>query len=268
MDPERERIQADLRGLVKGDVRCDDVFLQLYATDASIYEIRPQAVVRPRTLADVVACVEYAAENQLPIHPRGAGTGLAGESLGGGIVLDFSRYMRRVLEHRDQYVRVQPGIVHAQLNDFLRPTGRHFGPDPAMSNVTTMGSVVAIDAGGSHWLKYGSARQHVLGMQIVLADGDVLEVGREPIDEVRTEAESVRGHLVDSLTDVLRRNAETIQAYQPKSVVNRSGYHLDVLSERHLDLAGLLTGSEGTLAVITEITLATQPLPRHRGVAL
>src|SRR3569832_2276884 len=220
MDPERERIQADLRGLVKGAVRCDDVFLQLYATDASIYEIRPQAVVRPRTLADVVACVEYAAENQLPIHPRGAGTGLAGESLGGGIVLDFSRYMRRVLEHRDQYVRVQPGIVHAQLNDFLRPTGRHFGPDPAMSNVTTMGSVVAIDAGGSHWLKYGSARQHVLGMQIVLADGDVLDVGRELIDEVRTEAESVRGHLVDSLTDVLRRNAETIQAYQPKSVVN------------------------------------------------
>lgn len=268
MDPERERIQADLRGLVKGDVRCDDVFLHLYSTDASIYEIRPQAVVRPRTLADVVACVEYAAENQLPIHPRGAGTGLAGESLGGGIVLDFSRYMRRVLEHREQYVRVQPGIVHAQLNDFLRPSGRHFGPDPAMSNVTTMGSVVAIDAGGSHWLKYGSARQHVLGMQIVLADGDVLEVGREPIDEERTEPPSVRGQLVDSLAEVLRRNAETIKAYQPKSVVNRSGYHLDVLSERHLDLSGLLTGSEGTLAVITEITLATQPLPRHRGVAL
>ena len=82
MDQERERIQADLRGLVKGDVRCDDVFLQLYASDASIYEIKPLAVIRPRTLADVVASVEYAAENRLPIHPRGAGTGLAGESLG------------------------------------------------------------------------------------------------------------------------------------------------------------------------------------------
>ncbi len=268
MDPDRERIQADLRGLVKGDVRCDDVFLQLYSTDASIYEIRPQAVVRPRTLADVVACLEYAAENQLPIHPRGAGTGLAGESLGGGIVLDFSRYMRRVLEHGDHHVRVQPGIVHAQLNDFLRPTGRHFGPDPAMSNVTTMGSVVAIDAGGSHWLKYGSARQHVIGLQIVLADGDVLEIGREPLAQPPTETESVRGHLVSALADVLRRNADTIEAHQPKSVVNRCGYHLDVLSDRHLDLAGLLTGSEGTLAVITEITVATQPLPRHRGVAL
>ena len=153
MDPERERIQADLRGLVKGDVRCDDVFLQLYASDASIYEIRPLAVVRPRSLADVVAAVEYAAENHLPIHPRGAGTGLAGESLGAGLVLDFSRYMRRLLDDHGDSVRIQPGIVHAQLNELLRPSGRHFGPDPAMASVTTMGSVIAIDAGGSHWLK-------------------------------------------------------------------------------------------------------------------
>src|SRR5450631_1868436 len=113
MDPDRERIQDDLRGLVKGDVRCDDVFLQLYASDASIYEIRPLAVIRPRTLADVVACVEYAAENRLPLFPRGAGTGLAGESLGPGLVLDFSRYMRRVLEVQSDRVRIQPGIVHA-----------------------------------------------------------------------------------------------------------------------------------------------------------
>ncbi len=268
MDPERERIQADLRGLVKGDVRCDDVFLHLYSTDASIYELRPQAVVRPRTLADVVACVEYAAENHLPIHPRGAGTGVAGESLGRGIVLDFSRYMRRVLESGEDRIRIQPGIVHAQLNEYLRPTGRHFGPDPAMSNVTTMGSVIAVDAGGSHWLKYGSARRHVIGLQIVLPDGDVLEVGREPLGMSRAELETPRGHLVHVLAEILRRNAELIDTHQPKSVVNRSGYHLDVLTDDHLDLAGLLTGSEGTLAVITEATVATSPLPKHRGVAL
>jgi len=268
MDPERERIQADLRGLVKGDVRCDDVFLHLYSTDASIYEIRPQAVVRPRTLADVVAAVEYAAENQLPIHPRGAGTGLAGESLGRGIVLDFSRYMRRVLETGPDWVRVQPGIVHAQLNDYLRPLGRQFGPDPAMSNVTTMGSVIAIDAGGSHWLKYGSARQHVIRLQLVLADGDVVEVGREPLELSAEELATPRGHLIQVISEILRRNADLIEQRQPKSVVNRSGYHLDVLSPTHLDLAGLISGSEGTLAVITEATVATQPLARHRGVAL
>src|SRR6476646_712881 len=150
MGHERERIQDDLRGLVDGDVRCDDVFVQLYASDASIYEIRPLGVVRPRSLSDVVAVVQYAAENKLPVHPRGAGTGLAGESLGSGLILDFSRYMRRLLDATPETVRVQPGLVHAQLNELLRPSGQQFGPDPAMSNVTTMGSVLAVDGGGSH----------------------------------------------------------------------------------------------------------------------
>lgn len=269
MDPERERIQADLRGLIKGDVRCDDVFLHLYASDASIYEIKPLAVIRPRALADVVAVVEYAAENHLPIYPRGAGTGLAGESLGAGLVLDFSRYMRRVLGSESDRVRIQPGIVHAQLNEFLRPQGRHFGPDPAMSSVTTMGSVISIDAGGSHWLKYGSARAHVISLQIVLSDGQLLEVSREPLEQSPAEASSRRGQLVSSLAEVLTRRAQLIQERQPKSLVNRCGYRLvDILSPTHLDLAGLLVGSEGTLALITEATVATQPLPKHRGVAL
>jgi FAD/FMN-containing dehydrogenase/Fe-S oxidoreductase len=269
MDQERERIQDDLRGLVKGDVRCDDVLLHLYASDASIYEIRPLAVIRPRTLADVVACVEYAAENHLPLFPRGAGTGLAGESLGPGLVLDFSRYMRRVLDVQGDRVRIQPGIVHANLNEFLRPMGRHFGPDPAMSSVTTMGSVIAIDAGGSHWLKYGSARANVLSLQIVLSDGQVLEVGREVLDDNRSDPQSRRGQLVWRLVDLLTREAQTIRDHQPQSVVNRCGYRLaGVLGDDYLDLAQLLTGSEGTLALITEATVATQPLPKHRGVAL
>ncbi len=269
MNQERERIQDDLRGLVKGDVRCDDIFLQLYASDASIYEIRPLAVVRPRTLADVVACVQYAGENHHPIHARGAGTGLAGESLGAGLVLDFSRYMRRVLETEPDRVRIQPGIVHAQLNEFLRPMGRHFGPDPAMSSVTTMGSVIAIDAGGSHWLKYGSARQHVIRLQLVLSDGQVLEVERESLVERPVDAQKRRGQLVGPLVDLLRREEPLIRHHQPRSVVNRCGYHLvDVLDGEHLDLAKLVVGSEGTLALITEATVATQPLPKYRGVAL
>ncbi len=269
MDPERQRIQDDLRGLLKGDVRCDDVFLQMYATDASIYEIRPLAVIRPRTLADVVAAVEYASENHLPIFPRGAGTGLAGESLGSGLVLDFSRYMRRVLSTEPDRVRIQPGIVHAQLNEFLRPSGRQFGPDPAMSSVTTMGSVIAIDAGGSHWLKHGSARSHVISLQVVLADGQVLEIGNEPLEAEPAEAPTRRGQLVASLAELLTRRGPLIRERQPQSLVNRCGYRLhDILSPTHLDLAGLVVGSEGTLALITEATVATQPLPRHRSVAL
>ena len=218
MDQERERIKDDLRGLVKGDVRCDDVFLQLYASDASIFEIRPMAVVRPRSLADVVAVVRYAAENKLPIHPRGAGTGLAGESLGSGIVVDFSRHMQRILETGTDSVRLQPGVVHARLNNHLRPQGRQFGPDPAMSIVTTMGSVVAIDAGGSHWLKYGSARQHVRSLQIVLADGQVMEVGREPVAGPQFDSQSRRGRLVTELADLILRHRA------PSKRVNRAAW--------------------------------------------
>ena len=132
-----------MRGLVAGDVRCDDVFLQLYASDASIYQLQPLAVVRPRNTADVAAVVKYAAEKRLPVHARGAGTGLAGESLGRGLVVDFSRYMRRIFRTEAESVRVQPGVVHALLNEHLQSFGRVFGPDPANSKVTTMGSVIA-----------------------------------------------------------------------------------------------------------------------------
>ena len=174
----------------------------------------------------MVAVVRYAAENKLPIHARGAGTGLAGESLGTGIVVDFSRYMRRILRTDADSVRLQPGVVHARLNEHLRPQGRQFGPDPAMSIVTTMGSVVSLDAGGSHWLKYGSARQHVRSLQIVLADGEVMEVGREPVAGPQFDPQSPRGRLVTELADLILRHRQTIETHQPQSLVNRFGYQL------------------------------------------
>ncbi|MCH8047655.1 MAG: anaerobic glycerol-3-phosphate dehydrogenase subunit C [Planctomycetes bacterium] len=283
MDQEQARIQEDLRGLVAGDVRCDDLFLQLYASDASVYEIRPLGVVRPRHTDDVVACVQYAAEHEIPIHARGAGTGLAGESLGRGLVLDFSRYMRRITSIDDDTVRVQPGVVLAQLNRQLEPLGRLFGPDPAMSSVTTMGSVIAIDAAGSHWLRYGSARGHVESLKVVMSDGQVLRLGNEPVEEHRPQDGNWRKRdLVWQLAQTISENADLIEQHRPKSRVNRCGYQLaGVLSGgkneslndsqmdgRRLDVAKLLAGSEGTLALITEATLSTQRLPKHVGVCL
>ena len=176
MDPERERIQADLRGVVQGEVRCDEsLSSQMYASDASIYEIRPLGVVRPQSVADVVATVKYASENGISIHTRGAGSGLAGESLGSGLVIDMSHGMRQPIEFGIDFARVQAGMPLAQLNKLLGRQGRKFGPDPANRAVTTVGSVVALDGSGSRWLKYGSAGQHVRAMQVVLADGEVIE---------------------------------------------------------------------------------------------
>jgi FAD/FMN-containing dehydrogenase/Fe-S oxidoreductase len=363
MDSERERIQADLRGLLQGEVFCDDAHTQLYAGDASLYEIRPVGIVRPRHTADVVAAVRYAAEHQLPIHARGAGSGLSGESLGPGLVIDFAHSMRRIVEVRDNTARVQPGVVHAQLNRALAPRGLLFGPDPAMSPVTTMGGVLAINGAGSHWLRYGSARERIESLQMVLADGTIIEAGRHPLpdpaaysngllpdgsrtDGSRTDgsgadgsrqdgsrqdgsrqdgsrqdgwrpdalpsevtrnapfaaagqdasradtsrsdtsrsdasrleaigdaAESASparlGTLVSELTRLIGRESAVIRTHRPRSLVNRSGYHLyDVLQPGHLDLARMLVGSEGTLGLITEATVRLDPLPPHRGVAL
>jgi FAD/FMN-containing dehydrogenase len=270
MDPEQQRIEEDLRGVLKGEVRCDDLFVQLYAGDASIYELRPKGVVRPRTVDDVVATAQYATQNNLPLHARGAGTGLAGESLGPGLVIDFSRFFRRILSTTDDEVRVQSGVVLASLNAHLAKQNRLFGPDPAMSQVTTIGSVVATNAGGSHWPRYGAARQNVKSMRVVLADGEVLSLSRHeiaPTNEFR-EPERLR-RLVGSIEGLLSRHATTIEHHRPKSLVNTSGYQLDeIRADGQLDLAKLIVGSEGTLALVTDVTLSTDPLPAHRGCVL
>ena len=269
MDQERERIQADLRGLLDGEAYCDDLFVQMYATDASVYEIRPLGVVRPRNVADVVACVQYAAEHDISIHARGAGTGVAGESLGPGLILDFSYHMRRLLEVGENTARIQPGLVHAQLNRQLRKYGRLFGPDPATRSVTTMGSVLAIDGGGSHWPRYGSARSHIVRMQVVLADGSVIDAETVDCRNEVPQPDTRANELTRRVADLLRRKEKVIQDHRPKTLVNRSGYHVyDVLNDGQLNLARLLVGSEGTLGLITEATVHTDPLPKHRGVAL
>jgi FAD/FMN-containing dehydrogenase/Fe-S oxidoreductase len=270
MDQQRERIQADLRGLLSGEVFCDDAVLAMYASDASIYQVRPLGVVRPMGLADVQAAVRYAAENTIPVHARGAGTGLAGESLGPGLVLDFSRAMRRMVSVEGETATVQPGVVLGQLNRYLAAFGRQFGPDPATGGVTTMGSVLALDNSGSNWLRYGSARRHVLSLQVVLADGESFEAARHPVtDDPLVDPVPRRREIVRRLAELIEHQRAVIAAHRPKAWVNRCGYHLyDVLQDGQLDLARLLVGSEGTLALITQAKLRTEPIPKHRGVTL
>ena len=286
MDQERRRIEEDLRGLLDGDVRCDDIFVQMYANDASIYEIRPLGVIRPRNVSDVVVAVQYAAEHNYSIHPRGGGSGVAGESLGSGLVLDFSQHMRRVIAIEEDRVRLQPGVVHAQLNRLLARRGQVFGPDPANSTVSTMGSVLALNSTGSRWLKYGVPRDLVESMQVVLADGTIIRVGYDqgkpvawdetcPVSASIPAAAGVEekeprcGEIQSRLAGLLGREMEVIQAHRPGSLVHRCGYHLfDILDNEQVDLARLLVGSEGTLGLITEMTVRLQQLPEASGVVL
>jgi FAD/FMN-containing dehydrogenase/Fe-S oxidoreductase len=259
MDVERQRIEEDLRGQIAGAVRCDDLFVQLYASDASIYEIPPLGVVRPRTLADVVATVHYAAENKIPLHARGSGSGLTGGALGRGLIVDFSRYMRRILKVTDDTARVQAGVVLADLNRLLARRGLVFGPDPANIQVTTMGGVISVDGGGSHWLAYGSARRHVESLEVVLANGEVVRLSSH---DLTTSDDASLTPLVSGVSNTIARYESQIQSQMPRSLVNCCGYRLDDVREKgRINLAKLLTGSEGTLGLITEVTVSTSPLP-------
>lgn len=265
MNLERSRIKADLSGLLKGNVLCDDLHLQLYASDASIYQTRPLAIVRPLSVDDVVATVRYAGENHIAIHPRGAGTSVCGSPLGPGIVMDFTASMRRILRVDTDCVSLQPGVILANLNRQLAPLRKLFGPDSALRSVSSMGGVLSTNASGSHWMKYGCPRDKVRSLQVVLADGQVIQVGP---DSVPAEG-SAEGRLRDQVQDLVGKRRSTIEQHSPRTRVNHAGYQLDDLEVgEHVELSRLFVGSQGTLGIITQAELQIDDIPKQRGVAL
>ncbi len=269
MDPaQRERVHDDLKGIVKGELLFDDVSRALYGTDASPFEIEPLGVVAPRDEEDVQALVRYAAENQATLTARGAGGGVAGESLGAGVVVDFGRHFRSVLEETTDRVRVQPGVVYRDLARRLAASGRRFAPEPTHGE-RTVGGMAAGDASGPRAFRHGYTRDHVEAVRVVFDDGSAATVGRVPR---WPPAEGEHGRLQDvvsSVVTLLDQNAEAVRDCRPRTRFNRCGYQLhDVLGAEQLDLARLLVGSEGTLGLFTELILRTVPLPGGRSAAL
>jgi FAD/FMN-containing dehydrogenase/Fe-S oxidoreductase len=277
MDPDRARIEEDLKGLLEGQVRCDDTFLHLYASDASLYEVKPLGVVRPMHTADVVACVNYARENDLIIIPRGAGSNVLGGTLGNGLILDFSYSMRRILAVDRETVTVQPGLVLGDLNEHLASHGKMFGPDPFNRNVSTIGGMLSMNTSGSRWLKTGTPRDHVVSLQVVLADGKVIEIDSaleevQALDRPAVPASNSVAIYESKIAQLLDRNADLIKQEKPATKVNQAGYNVFDLrpgsKPTRIDLTRLFVGSEGTLGIITEAKLRTIPIPRHRGAVL
>ena len=270
MDTERQRIQDDLRGILLGDVHCNPLMTQLYASDASIYQVQPIGVVRPRVANDVIATAQYASENDLTLHPRGAGSGVAGESLGRGIVIDFSRYMRRIeVLSNGATVRVQSGAVLADVNRILRPLGRGFGPDPVTRSITTMGSVLATNASGSHYLRSGSARNAIESMRVVTMEGELIELGKHATDEPTTQGKLARG-----ISEIHQRFSELLDGdhtNEKPAPPHRGGYRLDDVvnpKDGAVDLAKFMVGTQGTLALTVDAVVRSEPVPAHRGVVL
>ena len=260
------RIREDLTAAISGEVRVGPLDRALYACDASLYQITPEAIAYPSSHDDVETLLAYAAANELPVTCRGSGTGVAGGCLGSGLILDFSRSMRRVLEIDPvaRTARVEAGIVRDELNRRLQPHGLYLAPDPANSPITTVGSMVAVDAAGSHRPRFGSMRDHVRGLRGVLAGGQRFDATHATF-ETPTESDigsALKSRLAKLLGPRATRIAESF-AGRPAAAC---GYALDraLQSDGSVDVTQLLCGSEGTLAAVTEVELALRPLAGGR----
>ena len=265
-------LQRHLLRRIRGDVLIDDVSRGIYATDASNYQIRPVAVVVPRDRDDVRAAVRIAAEHGVSILPRGGGTSLAGQTVGESLVLDFSKYMHRILELdvARRRVRVEPGLVRDELNAAVAEHGLHFAPDPATASRANVGGMIGNNSSGTKSILFGKTIDHVLALEVLLVDGTVLELGetdRAALAEAEMgsrEAEIIRG-----LARIVDENRDEIVARYPKVMRRVGGYPLDeLLVDDGWNPAKILVGSEGTLGVILEATLALEPLPSHTSVCV
>ena len=260
-----------LKGSFKGELLDDELYRAIYATDASVYQMTPMGVAFPKDEDDLVLLVRWAKENQVPLIPRAAGTSLAGQCVGEGVVVDTSKHMNQILsfDEKNKKVRVQPGVIRDELNTYLKPYGLFFGPNTSTANRCTIGGMVGNNSSGTTSIRYGVTRDKVLSLRTVLSDATVHEFGRvKPITKNSEFGQRIEEELKSLLAP--KEVAEEIKSHFPKPEIHRrnTGYAIDLLKERldedteqHLDITPLLCGSEGTLAFTTEIEVALDPLP-------
>ena len=226
-------LERELRKEMRGDVRFDPGSRLLYSTDASMYQVEPVGVVIPRDAADVQAAVEVAGKLGVAILPRGGGTSLTGQTVNHALVLDFSRYMDRVLEVNieELWARVQPGLVQDNLNHHVRPLGLLFGPDTSTSNRATLGGMLGNNSGGSHSIAYGLTVEHVIELTTLLADGSRVVFGEITPDEFvgKCRAPGLEGQIYREIARIRETYGDEIQARYPAHWRRVSGYNLNEL---------------------------------------
>ncbi len=287
LDDKRRALERHLRRHLQGEVRFDDTSRRLYSTDASIYQIVPLGVVIPRTSEDVVAAVQAAGELRVPITARGGGTSLSGQSIGPGIVLDFSKYLHAItdVDPTMRTARVQPGVVLDQLNRALAPHGLQFGPEVATANRANLGGMIGNNSAGSRSIVFGKTIDHVRRLRVLLADGSQTDFG--PVEdhdwERRAATRNLEGAIYRAIGQIVRDHAAEIERRFPRIIRRVSGYNLDALCKSFVPaingrahfqpVAGrglhqLVVGSEGTLAITLEAELQLLPRPRERGLLL
>ncbi len=266
-----------LKHTLSGELFTDDLSRMIYATDASVYRKRPLAVAYPRSVDDLRKLIEFASKNEVGLVPRTAGTSLAGQCVGDGIIVDVSRHFTEILklDPKNKQVTVQPGVVRDELNMFLHPHGLFFGPNTSTSNRCMMGGMVGNNSSGTTSIKYGVTRDKLVSVRGLLSDGSCITFEDVDVDQLQSKVtqEDLEGHIYRNLVATLQKDEvkKEIETNFPKPEIHRrnTGYALDSLlhfqgfggDSPFLNLAKLIAGSEGTLFFITEITLALDELP-------
>jgi FAD/FMN-containing dehydrogenase/Fe-S oxidoreductase len=250
---------------IEGEVLFDPFSRGRYSTDASIYQIEPIGVVVPKSNDDIAAVIAIAADEGVPVLPRGGGTSQCGQTVAAALVVDTSKYLNRVIEYHGAAgcVTVEPGLVLDALNGFLRPHGMFFPVDPSTASRATLGGMTANNSCGARSIRYGLMVDNVRAIDGVLADGTAHRFAHVPADLDGLAGEGRYGELVGRLRAIgAREEAEILRRF-PKVLRRVGGYNIDTISAGGHNMAKLLVGSEGTLAFFTALELEIQPIPAH-----
>ncbi|MGH3326498.1 MAG: FAD-binding and (Fe-S)-binding domain-containing protein [Streptomycetales bacterium] len=270
----RDRELADaLRGDISGEVRFDAGTRALYATDASNYRHVPVGVVRPRSEEDVVAVVAHARRYGVPVTSRGAGTSIAGNACGPGLVIDFARHLDRIIDidAERRLARVQPGVVLDTLRSAATPYGLTFGPDPSTHSRCTLGGMIGNNACGTHSVAWGKTVDSVHSLRVLLSDGTQLEVGATSAADLerRCGQGDRTGQLYRELRALSDDIGDEVRRHFPDLARRVSGYNLDqLLPENGFHLARALVGSEGSCATVLEATVQLVESPPVRAMVV
>ena len=269
--PLTEALRSDLQHAIAGEVRFDRVSRALYSTDASVYQIEPLGLVVPKSRDDLVRVVEIARRHGVSITMRGGGTSQAGQAIGSGIIVDTSKYLNRVLEVNveERWAIVEPGVVLDELNTQLRAHGLRFAPDISTASRATIGGMIANNSSGARSVLYGKTLDHVLELDVVLADGATARLRALSAEELEQacRADTLEGRCHDTVRRLGRELRAEIDRRFPKVLRRVGGYNLDEFGpDRPFNLARMIVGSEGTLALVTAAKVALVPLPKAKAV--
>jgi FAD/FMN-containing dehydrogenase/Fe-S oxidoreductase len=271
--PPKTDLAERLRAAVSGEVLDDSLSLGVYATDASMYQMQPLAVVCPSDRADVLAAMAVCAEAGVPMLPRATATSLTGQTVNHAVVIDISRHLDRVIAINadERWARVEPGVIRDRLNAQLREHGLQFAPDPATANRASVGGMIANNAAGMRSVRYGMTIDHLLEVELALADGEVLTLGptdAENYAEIAATA-TAAGRIYSGFDTLISRHRDNIRERYPKVRRRSGGYALDAfVGDKPWNMARIVAASEGTLGMVLSAKLKLVPLPAESGLIL